>query len=402
MNGKILLLITFLFVMGVSVWGAKTDIPDFKVTRSGDSYIYSGHVILVETGKPMSKGFVYLTMPGGREIIASIPLAYDGYFELQGQQKGLPLMIATSEVRQREGSKEEVKFLKELDKRIEEMFDERRYGRKALILRDDAEIVIYEKETVLKAERKFDFKSRNVINGESYDCQEAACALKSYVKGMPQFYSADLCHVSIPYALPNGQKTKLNHTVLNVVFKDSPKRTITCFIDATPLAAENIGSPFSPDLYLVDKGSLEKEILKKAQKSVTISPSVPIEVVDDLYVWSGISQKNGEIIIDYAIHRCERAKERPFEVLDTFALQIQLQRELFIPFREEVSKYDPYTFLHNLPEYAKLARAGKRDKKMQEVYFTTIPVVFEMIMKSKLPYEIKKREAVKESATSAK
>jgi hypothetical protein len=83
-------------------------------------------------------------------------------------------------------------------------------------------------------------------------------------------------------------------------------------------------------------------------------------------------------------------------------MQIQLQRELFIPFREEVSKYDPYTFLHNLPSYAKMARAGKRDKKMQEVYFTTIPVVFFMIMKSKLPYEIKKGEAVKENATSAK
>jgi len=124
MNGKILLVITAFFVMVSSVWGAKTEIPDLKVIeKSKDSYIYSGHVILVETGKPMSKGFIYLATPGGRKIIAGTPLAYDGYFELQGPRKGLPLLIATSEIKQREGPGDEVKFLRELNAKIEEMFD---------------------------------------------------------------------------------------------------------------------------------------------------------------------------------------------------------------------------------------------------------------------------------------
>jgi hypothetical protein len=66
MNGKILLVsITALFVMVVSsVWGAKTEIPDLKVIeKSKDSYIYSGHVILVETGKPMSNTGLGLMLP---------------------------------------------------------------------------------------------------------------------------------------------------------------------------------------------------------------------------------------------------------------------------------------------------------------------------------------------------
>jgi hypothetical protein len=157
-------------------------------------------------------------------------LAYNGYFELQGPRKGLPLLIATSEIKQREGPGDEVKFLRELNAKIEEMFDETKYGRKELILRDDAQIVIYEKEAILNAKRNFNFKSQDIISGESYDCQEAACALKNYVEALPQFYQAYLCHVPIPYTLPNGQKTHLNHTVLDVVFKDNPQRTIHCFI----------------------------------------------------------------------------------------------------------------------------------------------------------------------------
>jgi hypothetical protein len=83
-------------------------------------------------------------------------------------------------------------------------------------------------------------------------------------------------------------------------------------------------------------------------------------------------------------------------------MQIQLKRDSFIPFRQEVSRYDPYTVMQRLPKYAKLVQVGKRDKKMQEVYLKTIPVVFFMIIKSKLPYEIKEGEAVKENATSTK
>jgi hypothetical protein len=388
-------LIVLLGLTGAVVWGEKTDIPDLTVKKTGDFYIYSGHVILRETGKPMSKGFVYLVMPSGREIITSTPLADDGYFELQGQQNGLQLMITTNEIKQRKVSSNEVKFLKQLDKKIEQMFNEKNYGRQSLLLQGDAEIIIKEKEAILKAERKFNFKSQDIIQGESYDCLEAAYALKSYVKDMPEFYQAFVCHVPISYTLANGKKTHINHVVLDVVFKDNPTRTIHCFIDATPLAAQNIGSPFSPDLYLIDKQGIGEQILKQAQKSVTISNSVPLEVIGDLYIWSGISQHEGEIIIEYAIYRCKKAQNKPFQVLDTFTLQIQLQKESFIPLREEVSKYDPYTFLPKLPQYAKVVRAGQLDKKMQQVYLKTIPLLFEMIVKAKLVEEIK--EAKKEN-----
>ena len=81
------------------------------------------------------------------------------------------------------------------------------------------------------------------------------------------------------------------------------------------------------------------------------------------------------------------AEDGPFEVLATFTIQIQLQRHMFIPFRQELLRYDPYSFLQNLPKYAQLVQLGKRDKKMQEVYMETIPVMFEMILKSKLDEE---------------
>jgi len=76
----------------------KVKFIDTKVEKSGGSYCYSGYVILVETGEPLTKGFVYLLDPATHEQLAETPIGDNGYFAIFFDKPGLTLMAAPQHV----------------------------------------------------------------------------------------------------------------------------------------------------------------------------------------------------------------------------------------------------------------------------------------------------------------
>jgi len=382
--------IGFLFLIKAPLFSDyRTELVDFKVTKWGTQYVYSGYVILKETSEPMSKGFAYLVEADTHKIISETPLGEDGYFELIGEKPGLSLMFSTSRLTQRTAEEPEIPILEKLYEKREKMFPKGRYGRESLIKRRDAKIVIGTKEARLYVSRNFDFDSSDVLNGEAFDDEEAACAFLRYAQSLPEYHTAQLCYFKIPYQLAEKQ-IYVRHTLLHLTLQDKPTRLLSFYIDPTGLVQDELETELHPASIVESTKEKGLDILKRASKSVVLSPSVPMAVIGDCLVYSGIWAHKGQIIVEYSMHKFELREDALFEILKNYKFQIQLPRIRFPDFRETVRPLAADTFYLHLPEYAKLYQIGEKDSAMQEAYEKSVEIVYQIVQKSQLAEELPK------------
>jgi hypothetical protein len=169
----------------------KTRLLDFTVRPVGTQSRYSGRFLLRETNEPLVDGYVYLIDPQTREHKAEARTDATGYFELVADAPDLSVMISTSPVQTREGKATEVPWLDSVMKTMPTWFPKERYGYKDLILNPQAEIVLKQKDAILKLPRSLTFSEAAGISASSFEhfnpkrqsryCQRLSCGIRSGV-----------------------------------------------------------------------------------------------------------------------------------------------------------------------------------------------------------------------------
>jgi len=379
----LLLLSSFSFVLAREYIGEKYIIPDLEVDRSLGRYYCRGHVIKKSTGMPLRDGYVYLGDKYSREIVAEARTDEEGYFEVEAEDGEYGLLISPAPIKTRVGEVSEIKVVEKLDKLIKEKLPHECYGRKNLILNPKAEITIGKHTTNLNLIRNVNLDMPTKY--KSFDSVEASCLMYQHAKKMPEFESAKLGLIKVPYTLDNGQKDKLTHPVMQLVLKTG-KKEATFFVDASPLTEGNIMIGLQPE-FLDLSQKKAKEALEKAKYEVVLSPSVPIEFVNNMYVLGGLQPGNNRIYLNFMIIRIKylgKSHELPYEVTKSYKLQVMVPRYFWRAFRKQVLKQKPDNFLENLPPLAKKATAGTLDNEMKEVFLSNKTTLFEMIKKSEI------------------
>ena len=366
----------------------KTGLLDFTVRPVGTQYLYSGRFILRETNEPFVDGYVYLINPQTRAQLSETRTDDTGYFEMLADAPDLTLMISTSPVRSREGEATEIPWLASFTKKIPTWFPKEQYGYKNLILDPQAEIFITKKDAVLKLKRSLSFSLESGISESSFDALEAVALLYQHFQENPMFHSGALGFIKIPYSA-GKQDGYFFHPVVQVVMQDRPTRTFSFYLDASPLSFSHTHAKVILEHQVRDNFPVVANILDDKNKQVLLSPTVPINVLDNLYSFAGISRlkDKNEVLVDFTIHQWKENPEKIFDVESSHILQLYIPQDKFSAFRTHIRRYKPENFLSHLPDFVKKMEAGSVDKAMKAAFKENLPVFYALIQKSTLAEE---------------
>ena len=363
----------------------KTRLLDFSVRPVWTQYLYSGRFILRETNEPFVDGYVYLVEPQTRAQVAETRTDDTGYFEMLADAPDLTLMISTSPVQSREGEVTEIPWLASFAKKIPTWFPKEQYGYKNLILDPQAEIIITKKDAVLRLPRSLSFSPETGVSESCFDALEAAALLYQYFQENPMFSSGALGFIKIPYSA-GDQKGYFFHPVVQVVMKDRPTRTFSFYLDASPLSLDHTHATVTLEHQIRDNLSVVVNILDEKSKQVLLSPTVPISVKDNLYLFAGISRlpESNEVLVDFTVHQWKQDPETIFDVESSHILQLYIPQDKFSAFRTHIRRYKPDNFLSHLPDFVKKMEAGPVNEAMKAVFEENLHVFYALIEKSTL------------------
>ena len=366
----------------------KTRLIDFIVRPVGTQYLYSGRFILRETNEPFVDGYVYLVEPKTRAQVAETRTDATGYFEVLADTQNLSLMVSTSPVKSRKGEETEIPWLASLVKKMPTWFPVERYGYKNLILDPQAEIVITKKDAVLKLPRALSFSLETGVSASSFDALESAALWYQYFQEKPIFREGALGFIKIPYSA-GEQKGYFFHPVVQVVMQDSPLRTFSFYLDASPLSDDHIHAKVILEHQVRDNLSVVQNILAGKSKQVLLSPTVPISVKNNLYLFAGISRipESNEVLVDFTIHQWKGDPEKIFSIESSYIFQLLIPQDKFFAFRTHIRQYKPENFLSHLPDFVKKMEAGPVNKALQAVFQENLLVFYALIQKSTLAEE---------------